>query len=232
MLAPLRTKALPSTVFSQRKHLAVTALNEKRREKLEIASPSLYIRFRFRKSEARKEKDPTNFLLSLRSHFALEWRTKHTCSRVFETSTKAGSKEFSKCSLGHPLLEAKCDEILFSREKRKSLSKHPHLRWILVLQQNCFWSSHWQKCSPHSSLRESQKFPDFKKNLHCCLGATKDNLQVMTQSHTVRRATLREEVTRKTEAVSVHLGRILKCLRRLNTYVSVANHELARVIGF
>lgn len=73
---------------------------------------------------------------------------------VFESfETVACSNGPTKRSLGHPLVEARCD---FVDSIKKKTPKRPHLRVNLVLHK-CFRTSHRQGCSPHSPLREKLK---------------------------------------------------------------------------
>ena len=137
-------------MFLQRKRLAVTALNEKRRESWK----PLHFCFRIRLEARQYQK--IQRVSSYLSDSTLLW-SEEPSIRVQESSKQRScSKEFSKRSLGHPLVEARCDG--FPKKELQSVRTSDEFWWL----QKCFRSSHRQGCSPHSSLRESKKFPDFE----------------------------------------------------------------------
>jgi len=118
-------------------------------------------------NEKRRESwKPLHLHLAWASKCLAGWRIQTTSSYLSDSTllwnenqayvfvsfeTVACSNGLAKRSLGHPLVEARCDGFQFEKKKRKP--KRPHLRVNLVLHK-CFRSSHRQGCSPHSPLRE------------------------------------------------------------------------------
>lgn len=106
-------------MFLQRKRLAVTALNEKRRESWK----PLHFCFRIRLEARQYQK--IQRVSSYLSDSTLLW-SEEPSIRVQESSKQRScSKEFSKRSLGHPLVEARCDRF----PKRNSKASAPPMNF-------------------------------------------------------------------------------------------------------